>query len=815
MLRNYLKIAWRNLWKHKTFSLINIAGLAIGMATSLLILEYVSFERSFDSFHTQADKMYRIVYNQAADNGTVTTKATTFASVGQGLQNTFPEIKSVVRLHRSRALLAYETKGQTRLFREENILAADPSVLTFFSFPLVRGNATTSLLDPTSIVISQALAQMYFGSENPIGKTLKMTGGYGDWTGDDYREVSYFTVTGVLANVPANSHLQLDALVSFRLFSRGEKELSNWGDSFHTYVALHPGASAQTLATKLPDFVKKTLGETTKDGLQLQPLTDIHLDAALPGDLGVNGSRLMVSVLLAIAFFVSLIGWINYVNLTTARATERVKEVGIRKVTGASGANLFRQFLIESLFANGLGIGLAIGLVQLAQPLFNELVKQPLSLHLLTNQSWLLVCVGFFVGGMLCSGLYPILLNLTVQPTVVLRGQPTAAGKGLSLRKGLVVFQFVLSMILITGSLVMYRQVTFMQRYDVGVNLNQLVLDGPETTDSTYQTKLRQLKTDLLQLPAVKKVTVSNLIPGNPISGLSKAGLVRRLGQPNDAASSRYYFSQVDYQFQQTYGMRLVAGQWFSPTASSDLTSLQTVVINKTAARLLGYLDPAKAIGQKINYRVQSTPTIIGVLDDYHQLSLKQSLAPIIFELGEAPDGYYTISMNRDQLPRTVAAIQQIWRKTFPDSPFSYFFLDDFFNRQYQTDWTFARLSSLFALLAILVASLGLFGLANLTTRQRTKEIGVRKVLGASVTSIVALLSKDFLKLVLIAIVIASPIAWYAMNRWLQDFAYKIDIEWWVFALAGLLAVGIALLTVSFQSVKAALMNPVKSLRSE
>ncbi len=815
MFRNYLKIACRNLWKHKTFTFINVAGLAVGMATSLLILEYVSFERSFDSFHHQADNTYRVVYNQTTENGAVTSKATTFASVGQGLQNTFPEIKSVVRFHRSRALLSYEAKGQTRLFREENILAADPSLLTFFSLPLVRGNATASLLTPTSIVVSQALARKYFGSENPIGKTLKMTGGYGDWTGDDYQEVSYYTVTGVLAEIPANSHLKIDALVSFRLFSRGEKELSNWGDSFHTYVALHPGTSVQTLATKLPGFVKQILGETTKDDLQLQPLTDIHLDAALPGDFGANGSRLMVSVLLVIAFFVSLIGWINYANLTTARATERAKEVGVRKVNGASGADLFRQFLLESLFINGLGIGLAIGLVQLVQPAFNELVKQPLSLQLLTNQSWLPICVGFFMGGMLCSGLYPILLNLTVQPTVVLRGHPTEAGQGLSLRKGLVVFQFMLSMILIAGSLVMYRQVRFMQRYDVGVKLNQLVVDGPATTDSTYQTKLRQIKADLLRLAAVQKVTVSNLIPGKPISGLSKAGLVRRVGEPKDAVSGQYYFSQVDYQFQQTYGMRLAAGQWFSPTYNTDPTALQAVVINKTAARLLGYLNPAEAIGQKINYRVQSTPTIIGVLDDYHQFSLKQGLYPIIFELGEAPDGYYTISVNPGELPRTVAAIQQIWQKTFPDSPFSYFFLDDYFNRQYQSDWTFARLSGLFALLAILMASLGLFGLAHLTTRQRIKEIGVRKVLGASVGSIVTLLSKDFLKLVLIAIVIASPIAWYAMHRWLQSFAYKIDIAWWVFALAGLLAVGIALLTVSFQSVKAALMNPVTSLRSE
>ncbi len=814
MLRNYLTIALRNLWKHKTFTAINAAGLALGIATSVLILEYVSFERSYDSFHRQATDTYRIQYNQQNDNGAVTAKATTSASVGRGLRGAFPEINSVLRFHRSNALLSYEANRQLRVFREENILAADSSFLTFFSFPLLKGNARTALLEPTSIVITQALARKYFGMEEPVGKTLKMTGGYGDWKGNDYQEVSYFTVTGVLADVPANSHLQFNALVSFRLFSRGEAELSNWGDSFYTYLALRPGASAPALEAKLPGFSKQVLGETSKDGLQLQPLTHLHLNSNLLGELGPNGSRLMVTVLLIIAGFVALIAWINYVNLTTARATERAKEVGIRKVNGASGRDLIGQFLLEAVLLNGLSLGLALGLVCLVQPAFSELVGQSLSLHLLTNQSWLLSGVGFFTGGVLLSSLYPILVNLAFQPAVVLRGHLGNPGRGLSLRKGLVVFQFMLSMLLIAGSLVMYRQLTFMQRYDVGIDLNQLlVLDGPGTTDSTYPAKLQRIKAELARYPTVQQVTVSNLIPGKPIRGLSKAGVVRRLNQPEETASGRYYFSQVDFNFQKTVGARLSAGRWFSPAYGSDAN--QAVVINETAARLLGFATPAEAVGQRINYRVQSTPTIIGVLKDYHQLSLKKILDPLIFELGEAPDGYFTLRLSPDDLPRTLAAIQSLWQKTFPGSPFSYFFLNDSFNQQYRADWQFAQMAGLFALLAILVASLGLWGLANVTTTQRTKEIGVRKVLGASVVSIVTLVSKDVLTLVLIAIVIASPLAWYAMHHWLQDFAYKIDLDWWMFAGAGSLAMGIALLTVSFQSVKAALTNPVKSLRSD
>ena len=816
MFRNYLKIAFRNLWKHKTFTTINVAGLAIGMATSLLILEYVHFERSYDTFHQQANDIYRLQYNHVNNEGVVTAKATTFASVGQGLRNAFPEITSVVRFHRSSALLSYEHRKQVRMFREENILVADPAFLTFFSFPLLKGNPTTALQNPKSIVITQSLVRKYFGTEDPIGKTIKMTGGYGDWNGNDYQEVSYYTVTGVLADIPDNSHIQANALVSFNLFSRGEAELSNWGDNFYTYVSLQPGSLPQALNAKLPGFINQILGNDTKDEIQLQPLTSIHLDAALLGELGTNGSRIMVSVLLLVALFTSLIAWINYINLATARATERAKEVGVRKVTGASGGDLLRQFLLEAMLLNSLSLCLAIVLVEVAQPGFNALLGKSLPLDVLVNTSWMAVYAGFFIGGILLSSLYPIFINVAVQPAVVLRGQGVPTGQGLSLRKALVVFQFMLSMMLIAGSLVIYRQVMFMQRADVGVTLNQLlVLNGPATTDSTYQSRLQQLKAGLLSNPAIKRVTASNLIPGKTITGLSKAGLVRRLNQREDESAGRYFFSQVDYDFQQTFGARLAAGRWFSPNYGTDAVPRQSVVINETAARLLGYANPAAAIGQRINYRVQSTPTIIGVLKDYHQLSLRKAIDPIIFELGKAPDGYFTASISPDKLPETIAAVQQVWQTVFPDSPFSYFFLDDFFNQQYQLDWTFAQLAGLFALLAVIVASLGLFGLAFLTTIQRTKEVGVRKVLGASVYSVVTLLSRDFLKPVTIAILIASPIAWYAMSQWLQNFAYRITIGWWPFALTGLLAVSIALLTVSFQSIKAALMNPVKSLQSE
>lgn len=816
MLRSYVKIALRSFVKNRIFTFINVTGLAIGLAASLLILEYVCFERSYDSFHPRAADIYRLQYNQVKEDGIVTAKATTFASVGREIQSAFPEVTSAVRFHRSSALLTYEVNRKKKVFREENILAADPSFLMFFSFPLLKGNPSTSLRDPQSIVLTQTLARKYFGQEDPIGKIIKMTGGYGDWKNNEYQDISYYTVTGVLADIPANSHLKINALVSFRLFSRGEAELSNWGDNLYTYVELQPGASAPALAVKLKPFVKQILGEASNDSFVLQPLTDIHLDSNLLGELDTNGSRRMVSVLLIVALFISLIAWTNYVNLTTVRATERAKEVGVRKVTGASDRDLLNQFLLEACLLNMLGLATALVVVGITQSTFNSLVGLPLSLRLLTAQSWLMACTGLFVAGALLSSLYPVLINNTFQLTAVLRGQWKHTGQGVSLRKGLIVLQFSLSMILIAGSLVMYRQLTFMQDYDVGINLqSQLVLKGAGSTDSTYKSTLQRFKDELLRYPTIRQVTVSNLIPGKSISGYSGAGFVRRLDQRTEEASSRYYFSQVDYDFQKTLGAHLIAGRWFSKAYGSDAAPRQAVVINETAARLLGYANPVEAVGKQINYRVQSTPTIIGVLKDYHHLSLKNSLDPIIFELQVAPDGFYTISVSPDNLPKTVAHIRQQWHAIFPDSPFSYFFLDDYFNQQYVQDKKFTHVTGLFALLAIVVASLGLWGLTSLLTIQRSKEIGVRKVLGASIGSIVTLLSREFVKLVLIAIIIASPIAWYAMNKWLQNFAYKIDIEWWVFALAGALAIGIALLTVSFQSVKAALMNPVKSLRSE
>jgi putative ABC transport system permease protein len=816
MLTNYLKIAWRNLIRNKTISLITIAGLAIGLTTSLFILEYVCFERSYDSFNSQAADIYRLQYNQVKDDGTITAKATTFASVGRVIWESIPEVTSMVRFHRSGALLSYEANRQKRLFREENILAVDTSFLTFFSFPLLKGDPATSLREPHSIVLTQTMARKYFGRQNPIGKTIKMMGGYGDWSNSADQNASYYTVTGVLADIPTNSHLKINALVSFRRFSRGEAEFANWGDSFYTYLKLRPGASASVVADRLPLLTKQVLGETSKDGFALQPLTAIHLDSDLLGELETNGSRLMVSALLLAALFISLIAWINYINLATARATERAKEVGVRKVAGASGRNLFGQFLVEAIVLNVLSLVLALVLSELMQPAFNELVGLSLSSRLLTTQTWLLVGVGLFVGGGLLSSLYPIFVNTTFPLSSVLRGQPKSPGQAVPMRKGLVVLQFSLAILLIVGSLIMYRQLTFMQRADVGIKLqSRLVLEGPASTDSTYESTVQRLKSDLLRYPAIRNITVSNLIPGKRINGYSDAGFVRRLDQQPEVSSGRYYFSQVDYDFLRAFGTRLRAGRWFSTAYSSDATSGQSVVINETAARQLGYANPADAVGKRINYRVQSTPMVIGVLNDYHHLSLKTKIDPIIFELQTAPNGFYTISISPDDLPQTVAMLQQKWRATFPDSPFSYFFLADSFDKQYVQEAKTTQIAGLFAVLSIVVASLGLFGLAMFTAEQRTKEIGVRKVLGASVASIVTLLSKDFLKLVLVAIVIASPIAYYAMHRWLQDFAYRVDIAWWVFALAGLLAVGIALLTVSFQSIRAALVNPVKSLRSE
>ena len=805
MLRNYLKIAWRNIVTNKAYSAINIGGLAVGMAATLLIFQYVAVERSYDRFHENADRIFR-VKAQRFEKGLLSTEwaAGPFA-VGNHLKAAFPEVEDYTKFHVRNNLLL---EANDRKYKVEQGAFAMPSFFTVFSFPLLTGDQKTALTEPNTGVISTALAKRLFGTTNPLGKVITIESEFP------------IRITGVYADFPKNSHLKADYLMSFSTFQRlvnprneADGNLDNaWNhDGCLTYLLLNKSANPEKLAAKFPAFLQQKDQIDSKTGnrmaLQLQPLTDIHLYSHFMMEASTNGDGNSVYVLLCVAFFIIAIAWINYINLATARAVGRAKEVGVRKAVGSHRSQLIGQFMIESALLNFLAVVAAFTGVVAALPLFNRFTDQQLTYSFVwSGRFWLSLGIMYAIGTLL-SGAYPAFVLSRFNPVSVLKNGISSFKEGVFLRKSLVVIQFSASVFLLVSTITVFRQLQFMRSQSLGIDIGQtLVLDKP-INDSTRINQTKAFKTYLLQQSSIKSVAVSGSIPGEKVE--FNAGGIRLAGTPEETGQ-QYRVIGVDYDFVKAFGMKVIAGRNFD----EKLGEKDAVMFNRTGIRQLGFASPEKALGQKIDFWGDIL-TIVGVVDDFHQQSLREAFEPLILRLDPGVNGQLSIKLADSNPAQAITTVKQAWSQFFPTDPFVYSFLDERYDRQYRADERFGQVFGFFTLLAVLVACLGLFGLATFTAQQRTKEIGVRKVLGASVASIVTLLSKDFLKLVLIAIVIASPIAWYAMNRWLQDFAYKIDIEWWVFALAGLLAVGIALLTVSFQSVKAALMNPVKSLRSE
>ena len=805
MLRNYFKIAWRNIVTNKAYSAINIGGLALGMAATLLIFQYVSFERSYDRFHEKADRIYR-VKAERYEKGVLSTEwAGGPFAVGNHLKDAFQEVEDYTKVYVRNNLLL---EANDRKYKVEQGAFATPSFFSIFSYPLLRGNQQTALAEPNTGVISVSLAKRLFGTRNPVGQVILIE-----------REFP-IRLTGVYQDFPRNSHLEADFLLSFSTFQRlvnpknePDKNFDNaWNwDGCLTYLLLQQEANPEKLAAKFPAFLEKK-GETdSKTGnrlaLQLQALPDIHLYSHFMFEASTNGDGNSVYVLLCVAFFIIAIAWINYINLATARAIGRAKEVGVRKAVGSYRSQLIAQFLIESALLNFMAVVVAVVGIVVALPLFNQFTDQQLTHSFVWSARFWLGLGAMYGIGTLLSGAYPAFVLSGFNPVSVLKNGVSGFKEGVFLRKSLVVIQFSASVFLLVGTITVFRQLAFMRSQNLGIDIGQtLVLDRP-MNDSTRINRTKALKAYLLQQSAIKSVAVSGNIPGEKVE--FNAGGIRLAGTPEETGK-QYRVIGVDYDFVHAYGMKVIAGRNFN----TKLGEKDAVVFNRTGIRQLGFTSPENALGKKIDFWGDIL-TIVGVVDDFHQQSLREAYEPLILRLDPGVNGQLSIKLADSNPRQAIGIVKKAWSQFFPTDPFSYSFLNERYDKQYRADERFGQVFGFFTLMAVLVACLGLLGLATFTAQQRTKEIGVRKVLGASVASIVTLLSKDFLRLVLIAIVIASPIAWYAMNRWLQDFAYKIDIEWWVFALAGLLAVGIALLTVSFQSVKAALMNPVRSLRSE
>jgi putative ABC transport system permease protein len=809
MIKNYLKSAFRNFFKHKTFTFLNILGLSLGLSASILILQYVRYEKSYDTFHSNADEIYRIQYN-IIQNGELRVEcAAAVPAAGPALKNNFPEVKQFTRLFPISGVVAYESPDRGYIsFREEKMQFTDPAVFEVFDFELLKGNPETALQGPNKVVISERAAKKYFANEDPLGKSIS----WGGWNGQVNMEVS-----GILADVPENSHIKFDILFSFQTLndmSDNDSETSwGWYD-FNTYVLLDSETSVPALQAKWDEYLEKEHGErwakrNSKNEFLLKPLKEIHLYSNLlqESDPEGQGDADAVYFLTIIAFFILIIAWVNYVNLSTAKSFERANEVGVRKVMGAEKGQLVKQFMAESFLINLLATVLAVMAVYICWPIFADLAGRDIPVrYILDGQFWVLVGTLFVVGTLL-SGVYPAFVLSSFKPVAVLKGKIAKTAQGNMMRKGLVIFQFVSSVVLICGTVIVYQQLDFMKNRDLGIDINQtLVIEGPGITDSLYDQTLETFKLEVERIAGVKTMTASSNIPGDEIYWTR--GIRRIQGGPE--SSLTIYNVGIDHDYLPAFDLKLAAGRNFDKDFPNDG---ERILINKALSESLEFKSPELAIGELVRLG-GDTLEIAGVLENYHQMSLKNKVAPLVFRLTTS-NSFYALKIEDNSHQDVLAALKTPWDTFFTGNPLDYFFLDAFFNKQYESDRQFGQLFGLFSMLAIFVASLGLFGLASFLTIQRTKEIGIRKVLGSTVSNIVLILSKGFVQLVIISNLIAWPLTWWIMHSWLQSFPYHIDISPILFLATGVAVIVIAFLSVGMQTLKAALLNPTETLKHE
>ncbi len=811
MLKNYLKIALRNLLRQKVYSFINISGLALGMACCLFILLYVRDELSYDRQHEHADRIYRAGLD-AVVSGENIHVAVTAAPLAATLRAEYPEVETAARLYKgNRVLITHEQ----RKFYEERFLWADSTVFEVFSFPLWRGNEATALNGPHKIVLTKSAARKYFGDLDPLGKVLRVD------NRDDY------VVTGVLRDQPANTQFQFDFLAS--LSSLAWVQQTGWtSNSFYTYLLLRPDAKPEELTAKFPALVRRDIAPQIEQGLGisydealsrgfkwgyfLEPLSEIYLRSTAMQDLSPHSDMRYIYILSAIACFVLLIACINFMNLATARSAKRAKEVGVRRVLGSERAQLARQFLAESVLLALLAMICALALVQILLPWFNQLAGKAIAAATVNSAPVLVILLAIALSTGLLAGLYPAFVLSAFQPVRVLKGQLTGQAGGTRFRSALVVAQFCISLILLVGTFVVFQQLRFMQNYKLGFAQEQ-VLIFPAETDAMSRS-FETVRSELLKNSQVLSVAAGSVIPGRFLDNLSA---YRPEGAAQDAIVT-LWTARVTHDYLQALQCELVAGRDFSRAIATDADV--ACVINESAAQALGW-TAATAIGKQVaeigngEGDTDLMRTVVGVAKDFHFESLQEPIKPAIFTISKYNLRFALMRVRPQNLAETLAALQAQWQNFLPDYPNQYFFLDEDFGRLYEKERRLGRIVGSFAFLAMFIACLGLFGMASFVAQQRTKEIAVRKVLGATTTSVMAMLSKDFLKLVALAFVLAAPMAYFAMQRWLQDFAYRIPLGVEVFVAAGAFMLLITLLTVSAQAARAALANPVEAIRYE
>ena len=817
MFKNYFKVAFRNLLKRKGFSLINILGLATGMAVCLLIVLFIQSELSFDKQHKQADNIYRIALERYYP-GRSTSYAIIPQSIGAAIKTEYPEVLESTRLFNLGGNGNFFLRIGEKTFEEKRVLAADSNFFRVFTCKILHGDAATALEKPHSAVINESTAKKYFGTTDVVGKQFETDG-------NDTTET--FAITGVVADWPDNSHFLFDMLVSTSTFQFTRRP-NYIGFAAHTYLLLNPNSSYKALEAKFPEIIKKYVsGEINKvfnqswedfqkagNGYRyyLQPLTKIHLISDLEAELRPNGSITAVYIFGVVAIFILALACINFINLSTARSVERAKEVGIRKTFGSEKKSLIGQFLIESVFVSVISMVLAFVIIILLIPAFNTISGKELSVAYFLQPKWILVLIAFVLITGLIAGLYPAFVLSSFNPIMVLKGRFKSSRYGLALRNGLVIFQFAISVILIISTIVVNRQMSYMLGNKLGFKKDHVIV--LERTDMV-ENQLPAFKNELLTISGVESASGTSTMPGNQ----NFFGTTWQEMGSKSPMTGRGMI--VDEDFNKTLGLEIKEGRFFSKDFSTDTLC---IVLNERAVKELGLKT---AIGSRLTSPddIYNAPdgssyvyNVVGVVKDFHYHSLHEPISPLVMINSKkfgGRSGLVALRIKGDNFKKAISDIGITWKKFVKEKPFNYYFLDKSLADQYQAEQTTQRIFTIFSGLAIFIACIGLLGLAAYATQQRTREISIRKVLGASEGSIVTMLSKDFLKLVLISSAVAFPIAWWGMNKWLQDFAYRTNVGWWIFFVAGVAALLIALFTVSSQALKAAFTNPIKNLRTE
>jgi putative ABC transport system permease protein len=804
MLQNYFKIAWRNLIKKTAYSAINILGLALGIACCFLIFIFVQDELSYDNYHANGDRIFRLIHGEKSVDAS-TGRPYPFwvwgnAPVGERLANEFPEVDKVVQFSgRADILLSIGDK----IYQEEGVFFMDSTAFEVFTWALTKGNPKTALAAPYSIVLTETAARKYFGDEDPMGRSLKGSEASGRSAAGDY------LVTGVMKDLPSNSHFRFNVLLSMSTFKKSRPEVFDaWGYvDFYTYFMVNEKFDQAAFERKIPDFIARNVERESKYTFAIEPLKDVYLRTDAERQPGETGSLPNIYVFSIIGIFILSIAIINFMNLSTARSMERAKEVGIRKSIGAYRSSLIFQFLGESFIVVLLSLFAGLIFVAIALPSMADFTGKEFALQNVLNWQTTPLILGALIIISIVAGSYPALALSGFGIVNVLKGNSNSNFGGANLRRVLVVFQFSLSIALIAGTIIVYMQINHLLNKDLGFDKDQmLVVDY--NYDDAVNVKSEAIKIEMEANPNIVSAAFSRSVPGSyyPHAGTvieAPDGEMKYMGLP---------IFQVGMDFITHFGLELVGGRSYSRDFPSD--SSKALVLNEAAAKEFGYKNPADIIGKKFSQWGREGE-VIGVVKDFNYVSLHGGVAPLTLPLEPFASRYLTLKIKSVDLQSTIREVGMVWKKLAPHRPFIYSFLDEDFNRQYQSDFIFRKLFTTFSCLAIFIACLGLLGLATYTAERRTKEIGIRKVLGADVSNIIALLSKDFITLVIISIFIATPVSWYYMDQWLEGFAYRMEIQPWIFVLAGFAAVIIAVITISYQSVRSARMNPVSSLRSE